>query len=82
MDDSWWGFMQRALPNFDVEVSLIAWFDGIAIKAPEDRYLEVMLHLAEPKDADLDTLRQIANVMVFDFLVDGGMTALVCLFWY
>jgi len=70
MDPTWFGFFQRLLPEYEIEVSLIAWFDGIRVKPPEDRYLEIMLHNEEASGGDLRIVEQIARVMIFDFLVD------------
>ena len=71
LDDSWWGLFQRCLPEYEIEVSLIAWFDGIKVKAPDDRLLEIMLHNEPHTPLDIRVVTEIANVMMFDFLVDG-----------
>ena len=46
-DESWWGFFQRALPDYEMEVALIAWFGGIQVRPPPDEYLELLLHRTE-----------------------------------
>merc|ERR1712137_1224093 len=71
-DESWWGFFQRALPDYEVEVALIAWFGGIQVRPPPDEYLELLLHRTERPltEEERETLKQITDVMIFDFLVD------------
>lgn len=71
MDDSWWGFFQRLLPEYNVHVTLIAWFDGIKVSPPDDNILEIMLHKKEPTKSELSVCLQVGNVYIFDFLVDG-----------
>lgn len=71
MDPSWWGFFQRLLPEYKIEVSLIAWFDGIKVKPPDDKLLEIMLHKKEGNAIDMRAAADVSIVMLFDFLVDG-----------
>jgi hypothetical protein len=70
-DESWFGFMQRLLPEYEVEVTLIAWFDGISVRSPTTGSLEMLLHNSPATKKDLPTLADISDVLVFDFLIDG-----------
>lgn len=71
MDNSWLGFFHRLLPEYNIEVSLIAWFDGIKVKAPDNKILEIMLHNVEGNAIDMRVVADVSIVMIFDFLVDG-----------
>ena len=72
-DESWWGFFQRILPEYEIDVTLIAWFDGIKVSPPDNKILEIMLHRSEGNSIDLRVCAAVGNVMIFDFLVDGRL---------
>lgn len=72
-DDTWFGFMQRVLPDYNVEVALIAWFDGIKVRPPTNDQLEIMLHNKNATtNREKKNCGQISDILVFDFLIDGS----------
>eukprot|EP01095_Lingulamoeba_sp_RSL-Kostka_P003476 TRINITY_DN1444_c0_g1_i1.p1 TRINITY_DN1444_c0_g1~~TRINITY_DN1444_c0_g1_i1.p1 ORF type:complete len:263 (+),score=57.40 TRINITY_DN1444_c0_g1_i1:260-1048(+) len=70
-DDSFWGFVLRNLPTYDIPVCIIAWYSEMKIKPPRKDVLEnLLLDRENFNDHDEETALQVSDTLVFDFLLD------------
>jgi hypothetical protein len=62
------------MPTYQIPVTLIAWIEGMRIAPPSLAIQDIMTHhIPRPTNDSFltETLAQVSDVLVFDFLLDG-----------
>jgi hypothetical protein len=76
-DSSWTGLWKRIWPAYQVPIALVPWVDGLKRGIPSIETRDFLLGnstMVSPTRAFLKRAMEVADKLIFDFLVDGELS--------